>query len=276
MDIYVKSRGFAQEDGYCWLSETPSIITSNRVTDCIQTESPSLVLGRYSEQLLLLITGLEAKGRKDFRDRPICNSIAWVAEDSAAHEEQLCALAVRALRTFLEEKQDGLDAEIDEAIPVGGPDGFTVNWELLRGLSASATPSSHPQKSDREREEHSTDKLAKNCDRTKEDLATQLEQYGLPQGEGPLVVVTGIKSKDVLIQARVWRGLSKSLEEEDWTTVRERQEHPTSGREPFHPEKKFNIGNLSGRNCGDRDVVFRVSVVLDDWKLWVVIETLSV
>ena len=240
MEIYVKSRGFAQEEGYCWLRETPSILTLNRVSDCIQTESPSLVLGRYNGRLLLLITGLEARGRNDFRDRAIRNSIAWVAEDSAANEQQLRAIAVRALRTFLEEKQDGLDAEIDQAIPVGGPDGFTVNWELLKGLAESATLSSHPQKSDREREEHSTDKLAKNCDRTKETLATQLEQYGLPQREGPLVVVTGIKSKDALIQAGVWRGLSKSLEEEDWTPIRERQDAPRSPGEPFQPEKKFN------------------------------------
>ncbi|MCT7989424.1 hypothetical protein [Laspinema olomoucense] len=240
MEIYVKSRGFTQEEGYCWLPETPSILTLNRVADCIQTESPSVVLGRYSGRLLLLITGLEARGRTDFRDRTIRNSIAWVAEDSAAHEQQLRAIAVRALRTFLEEKQDGLDAEIDQAIPVGGTDGFTVNWELLKGLSASATLSSSPETSDREREEHSTDKLAKNCDRTKQTLATQLEQYGLPQREGTLVVVTGIKSKDALIQAGVWRGLSKSLDEEDWTPVRERQDTPSSSREPFQPEKKFN------------------------------------
>lgn len=240
MEIYVKSRGFYQEEGYCWLPETPSILTLNRVADCIQTESPSLVLGRYRGRLLLLITGLEARGRTDFRDRAIRNSIAWVAEDSAANEQQLRAVAIRALRTFLEEKQDGLDAEIDQAIPLGGPDGFTVNWELLKGLSSSATLSRHPQKSDREREEHSTDKLAKNCDRTKETLATQLEYYGLPEREGPLVVVTGIKSKDSLIQGGVWRGLSKSLEEEDWTPVRERQDAPRSSGEAFQPEKKLN------------------------------------
>lgn len=240
MEIYVKSRGFTQEEGYFWLPETPSILTLNRVSDCIQTESPSLVLGRYSGRLLLLITGLEARGRTDFRDRTIRNSIAWVAEDSAANEQQLRAIAIRALRTFLEEKQDGLEAEIDQAISGGGPDGFTVNWEQLNGIAASAILGSYPQKSDREREEHSTDKLAKNCDRTKEDLASQLEQYGLPQRKGTLVVVTGIKSKDALIQARVWRGLSKSLEEEDWTPVRERQEEPSFFEEPFQPQKKLN------------------------------------
>ena len=69
MEIYVKSRGFAQEEGYCWLPETPSILTVNRVADCIQTESPSLVLGRYGGRLLLLVTGFEARGRTDFRDR---------------------------------------------------------------------------------------------------------------------------------------------------------------------------------------------------------------
>ncbi len=240
MEIYVKSRGFAQEEGYCWLPETPSILTLNRVADCIQTESPSLILGRYGGRLLLLVTGFEARGRTDFRDRTIRNSIAWIAEDSAAYEQQLRAIAVRILRTFLEKKQDKLEAEIDQAIFVGGPDGFTVNWDLLQGLSANATLSSHPQKSDREREEQSTDKLAKNCDRTKETLATQLELYGLPNREGPLVVVTGIKSKDALIQARVWRGLSKSVEEEDWTPIRERQDVPSSAREGLTPEKKLN------------------------------------
>ncbi len=240
MKIYVKSRGFSQEEGYCWLPETPSILTLNRVTDSIQAESPSLVLGRYNGCLLLLITGLEARGRTDFRDRAIRNSIAWVAEDSAANEQQLRAVAIRALNTFLDEKKDGLDAEIDRAIPFGGTDGFTVKWELLKGLSVSANLGSYPQNSNREREEHSTDKLAKNSDRTKESLAAQLEQYGLPERDGSLVVVTGIKNKDALIQSRVWRGLSKSLEEEDWTPVRERQDASSSPREAFQPEKKLN------------------------------------
>ncbi|MEB3828553.1 hypothetical protein [Phormidium sp. CCY1219] len=241
MEIYVRSRGFSQENGYCWVPQTPSILTTNRVTELIQSEAHSLVLARYGRQLLLLVTGLEAKGRLDFRDRKIRNSIAWVGEDSPETSTQLRAIAVRALRSFLEaDKADNLDADIDRAIVFGGADGFQVSWEELSRLSDNLPRMQSSGNLEREREELATDKVGNNCDFLKEDLAEILECYALPKREGVLVVVTGIKSEEAIVQAGVWRGLSKTISTQDWKTVRERKYPPTTPNEPLGKSNPLN------------------------------------
>lgn len=239
MEIFVRSRGFSQEEGYWWLPQNPSILTTNRVTEWIQSEAPSLVLARYGRQLLLLVTGLESV-RTDFRDRSIRNSVAWVGDDSEETESQLRTIAVRILRTFLEEKQDSLDAEIDATISFGGEFGFDIAWEDMKQISERAIAIHRPQTSDRQREEHSTDKVGQNCDFLKEDLAELLAAYSLPLRSGALVIVTGIKSQKSLIQAGVWRGLSKSVETEDWITIRERENAPNSPQDPLKSSKPSN------------------------------------
>ncbi|MGK7875038.1 MAG: hypothetical protein AB4426_17595 [Xenococcaceae cyanobacterium] len=202
MEIYVRSCGFSQEDGYHWLPEIPSILTTHRVTDLIQSEVPSLVLGRYEGKFLLLVTGFEARERRDFRDRKIRNSVAWVGEDSDENERKLRAIAVKALRGELKD-------EIDAAINFDEKNnyGFRVDFEQLKQLKSTIgnTKNEPPIK---------IRKIAPNSSEQVQLLADEIEGCKLPEwNDSTLVVVTGIKKKSAL--TRVWRGLSSLVEKEE-------------------------------------------------------------
>ncbi|MBW4643961.1 MAG: hypothetical protein KME23_13390 [Goleter apudmare HA4340-LM2] len=211
MEIYVRSRGFSQEDGYFWLPETPEIIRENQVNELIQSEVFSLVIGRYSNKFLLLITGLEASERKDFRDRTIRNSVAWVGEDSPENEQKIRAIAAAALQ---DELRENLRAEIDESVVFDEEHGFKLGADISK-LSVEEVITIHdspPAKEER--------RIGKDSQILREKLAYELETRCLPKGDSfdnlPLVVVTGIQSEDTLIQAGVWRGLSTSVKSEVW------------------------------------------------------------
>lgn len=211
MNIYVQSRGFAQDNDYCWLPEVPLIIRQNRVNDLIQSDSLSIVLGRYNNKLLLLVTGLESSERRDFQRRTIRNSVAWVGEDSEENEQKLRAITACALQDTLRET---LQAEIDKAITFGGENGFEVAVTDISQLSVVETVGirNFPAKLDK--------KIGKNSKKLRDELAFELEENCLPKGNDfsntPLVVVTGIKSENAFIQAGVWRGLSNLVQTEGW------------------------------------------------------------
>ena len=220
MKIYVQSRGRGQDEDYCWLRvtavseasaqenrqylEVPAPIA--KVSNLIQSESPSLVLARYDEELLLLLTGMEAKERTDLRGRKIRNSVAWVGADSEDNEQKLRAIAA----SFL---QDLLSEDIDKAVKFGGQYGFEVSEPAILEMEAIEKASNGDTKLEW--------RLGKNSEDLRELLAYELESRRLPEDNGPLVVVTGIKAESALEEAGVWRGLSNlgkadSVKANDW------------------------------------------------------------
>ena len=225
MEIYVQTRGLSQDYDYCWLRITPEsqypeippmltrpILTSTksevRITDLIQSESPSVVLARDNDELLLLVTGMESTKRQDFRGRKIRNSLAWVCQDSEDNEQLLRALAVQALRGSLKK-------EVDDAIDFAGDYGFRVDYKAINKLG---TPQNVTNLS-----ANSYLMLGKNSEQLRDDLANQLKENCLPTETGVLVVVTGIKKESTLTQAGVWRGLSNSIEAATWKRYEEKK-----------------------------------------------------
>ncbi len=61
-----------------------------------------------------------------------------------------------------------------------------------------------------------TEKIGRNSQKLRHDLAFELEERSLPEENGALVIVTGIKSEPALIEAEVWRGLSNLVQAEGW------------------------------------------------------------
>lgn len=214
MKIYIQSRGFAQDNGYHWLPEMPSILTTESVLEKIQVEAPSVVLGRYQNKLLLLITGIESD-RIDFRDRTIRNSVAWVTTDSQHNERQLRAIAIRALRDW-----NSLRHDINRAIEFDHRDGFHVLFEEIKGLTM--TSQSLPPSQNLDNDEELNDKISKNSKQRQEELADLLEAYALPRRSGFLVIVTEIKAEEALIEAKVWRGLSRLVKSDNWQVIANR------------------------------------------------------
>lgn len=214
--IYVQSRGISQD--YCWLTENiqhrvPSPIPQ-QITDLIQTEALSVVIARLNNQLLLLVTGLEASDRTDFQNRKIRNSVAWLGEDSDKDERTLRALAVSALRGSLKNSlKDSLKEEIDRAVKSGSEEGFQVSFKDIRELTSRAEAGDQPLKPGMEKKQ-----IGRTSDELKDQLANELEKYRLPRSESeaqsivPLVVVTGIQAREALEKAGVWRSLSSLID----------------------------------------------------------------
>ncbi len=214
MDIYVQSSGVELNLGYRWLHITESCQYRKEpplslITNLIESESYSVVLTRLPpETLLLLITSIEAQERRDFLNRQIYISVAWVGKES--DELILRQLAASALD---ENQQNYLAEKINRAVTIGGDDGFQVSFQDMQELvlKNQELPVSQPP--------DLTNKIGRNSPKMKNVLAKELRKYRLPKAEVPLVVVTGVKERDVLEKARVWRSLSILVDTEDWQPI---------------------------------------------------------
>lgn len=227
MLIYVYSCGESQDEEYCWLKitqnsqtlEIPSILTEPiqaeagvqvRIYGLIQSESPSVVMAKNNGNLLLLVTGLYSSERRDLVGRKIRNSVAWLGGNS--DEPYLRGLAAKALG-----EQNWLKDKVDKAVTFGGEYGFQVAFEEISEISAGEVGNNFVD---------SQYKVGKNSQTLREDLALELEQHELPDENGPLVVVTGIKEESALINAGVWRGLSSLVQSEQWNTYKTNSSSP--------------------------------------------------
>ncbi|MCD8489267.1 MAG: hypothetical protein LRZ84_21650 [Desertifilum sp.] len=204
MDIYVRSRGFSQDSGYCWVPQKPSILSAYKITDLIQSEAFSIVLGRYNYQLILFVTGLDS-GSLDFCDRKIRTSVLWVGENTLETEEKLRAIAISILQ-----ENFPIPVTLNDQNPIG----FDINFQQLQNppISLNLENSSPIKKR----------KIAPNTAEQISILCEELQHYQLPEGDNrPLVIVTGIKQKSVLENSGVWRGLSSEVNKEEWFSPKE-------------------------------------------------------
>lgn len=214
LEVYVQSAGNPQELGYCWLDQAPTLLSKSNVVKLLEPNSHSLVIARSDGQLFLLIVGLSSS-RQDFRGRVIRNTVLWVSPDGK-EEEQLRAIAVSALRNELTEKVDQL-IWTDDAI------GFDFDRDKLPRLDVGIQPTNE--------EPEQQCKIAKLSDALRKKLASELERCRLPDGNGPLVIMTGNRNESALIEIPVWRGLSKLVKSDadKWKDIRD----PETGEKVF-------------------------------------------
>ncbi|NEP78693.1 MAG: hypothetical protein F6K17_28020 [Okeania sp. SIO3C4] len=66
---------------------------------------------------------------------------------------------------------------------------------------------------------NTTKKIAETSLQRQQELAVELKEYPLPTQQGLIVVVTGIKKEQTLIDADIWRGLSSLVLSSDWQIV---------------------------------------------------------
>jgi hypothetical protein len=210
MKVYVQSRGFAQEHDYSWVDENRHIVEEpglvKEFQHLIQREAESLLLARdkANNQLLLLLTGIKSEKRKDFQNRPINISVAWISECSKDNEKKISSLAISFLERTLISK---IDWAIDEEVYQEGKNyGFKVSFDSFIQLANNYSNSET---------KGVLTKIIKNISEDeKKHLIEELKTKNLPPEQyGTLVVVTGIKSKSTLEQAKVWRGLAKLIDD---------------------------------------------------------------
>ena len=228
MKVYLQSAGNSPDFDYAWQQEVPSFLS--RVSGYIQSESPSVVLCRFEDQLFLLVTALESATKKDFAGRVIRHSVAWICDDNDENEMLLRAIAVEAL-------QGVLSSKVDKLVDLDRKTGFTFREDDFQRLGNSILQEGAIEKSPLDDSEI-TRKIAKNSQKLKEDLAYKLQRFNLPSNYELLVVVTGIKSEDSLAQANIWRSLSSLVQSENWEPV------PNKKKEGVLPKKLIQAISL--------------------------------
>ncbi|MBF2063183.1 MAG: hypothetical protein IGS39_01930 [Calothrix sp. C42_A2020_038] len=218
MEIYVKSRGLQRD--YYWVAKTTNqsieetkdisieaTTLIQKVINLVAENDFSIVLFRSrNDKLLLLVTGLKSQ-RQDIQTRGIRNSIVWIGQNNDDDELELRNLAALALKNQLE-------PIIDEAVNNDLGE-FKVNWETIEKTTQkllSVTGAAKEPLPENKR----TKKIRLISEKRKQQLADTLLKYRLPSQEtGPLVIVTGIKSKEALEVDVVWRGLSTDPRNEE-------------------------------------------------------------
>lgn len=211
MKVYVKSRGYDASHGYQWHELTPETEKTISIPaayddyglrQMIQAEAESYLLGRFGQDLVLLITGVRSFSRMDFISRVIRDSLLWVSENSDEH--LMRGIAAQALR-----EPEWLPTLLDRAIAFDDEKGFTVSWELFNSLLVN--------KAVGQQEPNSAFQIRKLSAASRQELGNELQSTRLPKKQGLLVVVTGINSLQEMVEAKVWRGLSLGVKgEEDW------------------------------------------------------------
>ncbi|HBB32916.1 MAG TPA: hypothetical protein DDZ80_24175 [Cyanobacteria bacterium UBA8803] len=252
MDLYVQSRGFAQDCDYRWLQidednsarlQLPPI--GLELSNLIDNETPSVALERLpDERLLLLVTGIEPEGRVDFLDRPIRIAVAWVG--CSSDELALRRLAARALleqndTPLKPSPQKSLLAQINNAVPLDGEYGFEVSRQSMLELVALDSSQELPLS----KAPNLTKKIGCNSPKLRNELAEELKDYCLPTQTGPLIVVTGIKKRESLEEALVWRSLSSLMDTNDWSELPVKPEFSLAnlweGKDPKNPLMWFMV-----------------------------------
>jgi hypothetical protein len=259
MEIFVQSRGISVDYGYNWVDENDVIVEKpnilNNFIDLLQ-ESSSLLIARENPKLLLVVTGIPS-ARRDYQNRIIFISVAWILEDDKDHvnEANIRNLASKILlsKIFLRDPDEiKLKQSIERCVydeeenSFQEKNGFTVNFESLRCLLEDQENSSTAKsldKSDEGLNVKSNDKTIKKLAQdlkeqpfdTIKKLAEDLKKQSLPEGDIPLVVVTGIQSYADFEKAEVWRGLAKFVDE--------------PGGQPGDGDSKFRgVKGVKGRN----------------------------
>ncbi len=213
MEIFVQSCGISVDYGYNWVDENDVIVEKpnilNNFIDLLQ-ESSSLLIARENPKLLLVVTGIPS-ARRDYQNRTIFISVAWIVKDDHVNEALIRNLASKILSPVTGEIDP--KKSIENCVKAGGENGFkVVDFESLRSL-LEKQESSSPSKSELQPKlEIKSDEPIKQLEQL-EQLAKDLKEQSLPKKDRPLVVVTGIQTYADFKKANVFRGLAKFVDE---------------------------------------------------------------
>jgi hypothetical protein len=212
IQIYVQSAGISQEQDYFWQKISNSSQQTINEPELVQefkhllnSQAYSILVGRKREQLILLVTGMKASKRKDYRGRILRNSIAFIADATSENERTIRGLAVAALKNDLEQS-------LDKAIQSGDQSGFEVDYQKIESL-INQFASNIVGNEDISPEP----KIGKNSEQNMREVADELAENSLPKRMKrieTLIVVTEAKNEATLNNARVWRGLSNLVKSE--------------------------------------------------------------
>jgi WD40 repeat protein len=208
--FYIQSAGISQEQDYSWqkisnncqqAEDEPELVREFK--HLLNTQAYSILVGRKRQQLILLVTGMKASQRQDYRGRNLRNSIAFITDETSENEKEIRRLTIAALNHELE-------TPVDKAITSGGRCGFEVDFQKIKILINESIPENIGIKVTKD----TFCKIGKNSKRNTTSIANELERNSLPKNIETLVVVTQAKDENTLKKAKVWRGLSNLVKSE--------------------------------------------------------------
>lgn len=213
INIYVRSCGCLPDQDYAWTSlqenylqkiDPPSIVTE--INQVIDKESFSLVLIRKENYFYLLIANIEDQNRKDYVNRTVKNTILIVVDqdyqNAIANLTSLALIQSNVITNIINNSLVNSDHKL----------GFTVKSEelkqlfLLRFYQLNQTESEHFLKK----------KICQNTPNSQQELSQEIKNFGLPDLEGFLIILTKFQEQNTLINAEVWRGLSNLCASNTW------------------------------------------------------------
>lgn len=201
MQIYIQSRGIAQENDYKWLKlpdQTPEIPQElhHISVENIDSQKYSLILAKRNNQFILLVTGMQSRvERTDFMGRRIRNSVLWIGED----ERKIRSLVIQALQN-----REKLTQDVDQTIETSGEFGFSVQDKLINLDYLDLIQLNEDNITSR--------KLGQNIEKLKQEIALELETNCLSNKSGLLILVTTLKNEESMKKTGVWRGLSDKIQ----------------------------------------------------------------
>lgn len=243
INIYVRSCGTLPDQDYAWTSlledyqqkiDPPSIVTE--INQVIDKESFSVVLIRKENYFYLLIANLEDQNKKDYVNRTVKNTILIVAD-------QYCQNIIANL-TSLALIQSNLIINIINISIINSDNqlGFMVQSKELEQLFLLK----FDQLNKAQTENFLKKKKCQNTQNSQQELFQELKNFGLPNLEGFLIILTKSQEENTLINAEVWRGLSNLCESQTWQ-IYEIKSHQKS---KFLYKIKLIIDFLLRRACG--------------------------
>jgi len=187
------------------------------ITDFHDLSRPAVIVLRDQKELLLLLTGIPARWRAS--GAAVYHSVAWlIDDDSDSGEERIIR------RLIIHALQGNLQRDAISAITSLPDDelGFHVDFDRLKRLEADETLEVVDGKS-----VSNIPKVGKNIQNLKEALIDELKKNRLPPENGFLIVVSDFVAEPLFRQAKVWRGLSSRVENQNWEEDNEKKPLPT-------------------------------------------------
>ena len=214
INIYIRSCGCLPDQDYAWTSlkenyqqkiDPPSIVTE--INQVIDKESFSVVLIKKENYFYLLIANFEDKNRKDYVNRTVKNTILIVADQDYQNViANLTSLALLQSNLIINIINDNVLFNSDHK------SGFMVKSEeleqllLLRFDQLNQTQPGYFLKK----------KICQNTANGQQELSEEIKNFGLPDLEGFLIILTKYQEENTLINAEVWRGLSNLCGSNTW------------------------------------------------------------
>jgi len=228
--VYIQSAGFSPDQDYTWITYEGGLYKQEKpdylyeMNYIVQSEAFSVVLACHKKNIILLVTGLKTKDRKDYHGRSIRNSIAWVSSYEEQKKFQLAAEII-IIDSITEKKiWDYIDDAVKDA---GNTWGYEVDSQKLIDLldkEKVEIKNNIPVTYEEIRKKYcKNNRIAKNNPFRLKELACELiycddKIFGniLKRNSSIIIAVTDKKSKDKFIEKNVFRGLSNLVDSDDW------------------------------------------------------------